>query len=84
MPTSSGIHGKVRSVAVNPRTLELLVGLIRKVSKWPTCPDIENEDLASISSTNPESRPLYSLTEGDKSSFSMSGHVPYRPTDTAV
>ena len=26
----------------------------------------------------------YSLTEGDKSSFSMSGHVTYRPTDTAV
>ena len=22
--------------------------------------------------------------EGDKSSFSMSGHVPYRPTDTTV
>ena len=26
----------------------------------------------------------YSLMEGDRSSFSMSGHVPYRPTDTAV
>ena len=57
---------RAESVVVNPRTLELLVGLIRKASKGPTCPDIENEDLSSISSTyradftNPESRPLLS------------------------
>ena len=31
-----------------------------------------------------QKRGHYSLIEGDKSSFSMSGHVPYRPTDTAV
>ena len=42
----------VESVVVNPRTLELLVGLIRsytKVSKVPACPDIENKDSSSTS-----------------------------------
>ena len=70
------------SVTVNPRTLELFVGLIRshtKASKGPACPDIENEDLLSTSRmhraqlTNPELRPLL---KGDKPSFSMCGHVP--------
>ena len=31
-----------------------------------------------------QNRGHYSLMEGDKSSFSMSGHVPYRLTDTAM
>ena len=31
-----------------------------------------------------QNRGHYSLMEGDKSSFSMSGHVPYSPTDTAI
>ena len=31
-----------------------------------------------------QNRSHYSLMQGDKSSFSISGHVPYRPTDTAV
>ena len=60
----------VESVTANLRTLELLVGLIHsctKASKGPTCPDIENKDLSSTSSTcradfnNPESQTLRTL-----------------------
>ena len=48
---------------VNLRTLELLIGLIHsyaQTSKGPTCPDIENEDL-STSSTTLQIRNLQSL-----------------------
>ena len=67
-------------------TLDLLVGLIHstvnfQTSKWPACPDnvIENEDLHRLFPVRTEP-----LVEGNKSSFLVSGHVPYSPTNTAV
>ena len=80
------------SVAVNPWTLELLVVLIlsyTKAGKGPACPDLENKDLTFIPDcTEPTLQTMnhghYSLIKGDKSSFSMSEHIPYTPTDTAL
>ena len=99
-PTPSGRHGKVQcrnkesvvsaeSVLVNLRTLELLIGLIRSFTRVSKGPDIENEDLSSTSSMYRaefinQNRDHYSHMEGDKSSFSMSGHEPYRSNDRAV
>ena len=61
-----------------------------KASKGPpACLDIENDDLSSTSRmhradfTNPDSQ-QFSPMKDDNSSFSMSGHVPYKPTVTAV
>ena len=81
------------SIVVNLSTLELPIGLIcssTKASKGPCMSDIENEDLLSISRThrtdytNPESAAISLSNKGLKSLFSISGHVPYRPTDTVV
>lgn len=61
-----------------------------KASKGPpACLDIENDDLSSTSRmhradfTNPDSWSC-TLMKGGRSSFSMSGLVTYRPTDTTV
>ena len=80
------------SVAVNPRTRELPVGLIRGYAKLLRGLHVQTSRMKTYrlfpGRTEPtlkiHNRGHYSLTEGDKSSFSMSGHVTYRPTDTAV
>ena len=81
-----------KSVAVYPRTRELPLGLIRGYAKLLRGLHVQTSRTKTYRLFPERTEPTlkinnyghYSPTEGDKSSFSMSGHVIHSPTDTAV